>query len=106
MLWVGFMSYLYYEILMFELEEGEEIFVIEWICFMDEILIVFECFCWLVLIGKILEKVDLNDVKFYEIFENNGVNLKWVKDKVFVINVILYEVDLLGICGGEVLLEM
>ncbi|PWW42059.1 MULTISPECIES: GntR family transcriptional regulator [Paenibacillus] len=103
---VGFMSHLYYETSMLELEEGEEILVIERIRFTDETPIALERSCWPASVGKILEKVDLNDAKFYEILENNGINLKRAKDKVSAINATLYEADLLGIRGGEALLEM
>lgn len=49
---------------------------------------------------------DLDRAKFYEILEENGISLKRAKEKICAINATIYEADLLGIRGGEALLEM
>ena len=103
---VDFMSHLYYETSMLDLEKGEEILVIERIRFTDETPIALERSCWPAYIGKVLTKYDLNNAKFYEILENNEIFLKRAKDRVSAINATLYEADLLGVRGGEALLEM
>lgn len=97
---------LYYETSMLEVVEGEEIFVIERIRFADEVPIAIERSCWPLYIGKLLNEHDLNSAKFYGILEDNDIFLKRAKEKVSAINATIYEADLLGIRGGEALLEM
>ncbi|PJN89031.1 GntR family transcriptional regulator [Bacillus sp. mrc49] len=102
----NFTQDLYYETSMLQLAEGEEVFVIERIRFADDVPIAIERSCWPKHIGKMYEKHDLNSAKFYEILEGNGISLKRAKEKICAINATIYEADLLGIRGGEALLEM
>ncbi|TDL91635.1 GntR family transcriptional regulator [Vibrio vulnificus] len=102
----NFKKNLYYETSMLQLAEGEEVYVIERIRFADEVPIAIERSCWPMHIGKIIEKHDLNSAKFYEILEENEIFLKRAKEKICAINATIYEADLLGIRGGEALLEM
>ncbi|GAB1761367.1 MULTISPECIES: GntR family transcriptional regulator [Priestia] len=97
---------LYYETSMLELDAGEEVLVIERIRFADEVPIAIERSCWPTHIGKILVEQDLNRAKFYEVLEENEIFLKRAKEKISAINATIYEADLLGIRGGEALLEM
>ncbi|MED4074133.1 GntR family transcriptional regulator [Priestia endophytica] len=101
-----FKNDLYHETSMLELVEGTEILVIERIRFADEVPIAIERSCWPAHIGKVLEKSDLNSAKFYEVLEENDIFLKRAKEKISAINATIYEADLLGIRGGEALLEM
>ncbi|MDK8210620.1 UTRA domain-containing protein, partial [Bacillus subtilis] len=71
-----------------------------------EVPIAIERSCWPMHIGKILVEQDLNRAKFYEVLEENEIFLKRAKVKVSAINATIYEADLLGIRGGEALLEM
>ncbi|WP_110113857.1 GntR family transcriptional regulator [Bacillus sp. CGMCC 1.16541] len=88
------------------LADDEEVLVIERIRFADQIPIAIERSCWPAYIGKILVKHDLNMAKFYEILEENDVLLKNAKEKISAMNATIHEADLLGIRGGEALLEM
>ncbi|MED4389616.1 GntR family transcriptional regulator [Priestia aryabhattai] len=97
---------LYHETSMLELDAGEEVLVIERIRFADEVPIAIERSCWPMHIGKILVEQDLNRAKFYEVLEENEIFLKRAKEKISAINATIYEADLLGIRGGEALLEM
>lgn len=101
-----FSTDLYFEKSMLELEEDEEVLVVERIRFADKTPIAIERSCWPASIGKILTQHDLDGAKFYEILEQNDVHLKRAKEKISAINATIYEADLLGIRGGEALLEM
>ncbi|MGE6376709.1 GntR family transcriptional regulator [Peribacillus muralis] len=97
---------LYYETSMLQLADEEEVCVIERVRFADDVPIAIERSCWPVHIGKIINKHDLNNAKFYDILEENEIFLKRAKEKICAINATIYEADLLGIRGGEALLEM
>ena len=96
---------LYHEKSMLDIPENEEVLVIERIRFADSEPIAIERTCWPSHIGKLFENQDLDRAKFYEILEENGIILKRAKEKISAINATLYEADLLGIRGGEALLE-
>ena len=97
---------LYYEKTMLEVSDEEEILVVERIRFADKTPIAIERSCWPLYIGKILINQDLDSAKFYEVLEKNDILLKRAKEKISAMNATIYEADLLGIRGGEALLEM
>jgi GntR family transcriptional regulator len=96
---------LYHEKSMLNIPEDEEVLVIERIRFADHVPIAIERTCWPAHIGKLFENQDLDSAKFYEILENNDIILKRAQEKISAINATLFEADLLGIRGGEALLE-
>ncbi|MFP3126137.1 UTRA domain-containing protein [Ectobacillus funiculus] len=96
---------LYYEQSMLEVPE-EEILVIERIRFANKTPIAIERSCWPVHVGKLLVSHNLDNAKFYEILEENNIILKRAKEKISAMNATLYEADILGVRGGEAVLEM
>jgi GntR family transcriptional regulator len=84
----------------------EEILLVERIRFADHLPIAFERSCWAKKAGEILLKHDLDEAKFYKILELYNVFLKRAKEEISAVNATLLEADLLGIRGGEALLEM
>ncbi|OLS35443.1 GntR family transcriptional regulator [Bacillus sp. MRMR6] len=102
---VEFKNDLYHEKSMLNISEDEEILVIERIRFADQVPIAIERTCWPAHIGKIFVHQDLDSAKFYEILENNEIILKRAQERISAINATIYEADLLGIRGGEAMLE-
>lgn len=102
---VEFKQDLYHEKSMLNLPDDEEVLVIERIRFADQVPIALERSCWPSYIGKLFINLDLNSAKFYEILEQNDIILKRAHEKISAINATLYEADLLGIRGGEAMLE-
>lgn len=100
-----FKTDLYHEKSMLNIPEDEEVLVIERIRFADQIPIAIERTCWPSHIGKLFINEDLDSAKFYELLENNDIILKRAKEKISAINATLFEADLLGIRGGEAMLE-
>ncbi|TXC82234.1 GntR family transcriptional regulator [Metabacillus litoralis] len=103
---VEFTEDLYEEKLILDLPEEAEILIIERVRFADGVPIALERSCWPKEIGEVLIKYDLDSAKFYTILEKNNIMLKRAKEKISAMNATLYEADLLGIRGGEALLEM
>lgn len=103
---VEFTEALYEEKLNLEVPEDSRILIVERVRFANGMPIALERSCWPENIGEILIKHDLNSAKFYEILEHNNIILKRAKEKISAMNATLYEADLLGIRGGEALLEM
>ncbi|NQD64333.1 GntR family transcriptional regulator [Bacillus haikouensis] len=88
------------------ISENDSLVLIERIRFADDIPIALERSCWPLAIGKNLIKHNLNQAKFYEILEDEGVYLHKAKEIIKAINATIDEADLLGIRPGESLLEM
>jgi len=88
------------------LNDEDKILVIDRIRFVNDLPIALERTCWPEEIGEILLKHDLNNAKFYQILEENGVMLKKANEKISAVNATLHDADLLGISGGQALLEM
>lgn len=101
-----FISMLSFEKSMLQIPDNESVLLIERIRFANDTPIAIERSCWPEKIGQVLMKYDLNSAKYYEILESNNVFLKKAKEKISAINATLHEADLLGIRGGEALLEM
>lgn len=101
-----FLPILSFEKTMLQLPENESVLLIERIRFANDMPIAIERSCWPEKLGRILMKYDLNSAKYYEILENNDIYLKQANEKISAINATLHEADLLGIRGGEALLEM
>lgn len=101
-----FAAMLSFEKSMLQVPEHESVLIIERIRFANDMPIALERSCWPEKIGQILMKYDLNSAKYYEILESNNIFLKQAKEKISAINATLHEADLLGIRGGEALLEM
>lgn len=95
-----------YEKSMLQVPMDEEIFVIERLRFANQTPIAIERSFWPREIGKLLASKDLDRSTFYEILEENNIFLKHAKEKITAINATLFEADLLGIRGGQALLEM
>ncbi|MCF2941254.1 UTRA domain-containing protein [Paenibacillus alkaliterrae] len=95
-----------YEKSMLQIPDNESVLLIERIRFANDTPIAIERSCWPEKIGQVLMKYDLNSAKYYEILESNNVFLKKANEKISAINATLHEADLLGIRGGEALLEM
>lgn len=89
-----------------KLREDSTVVVIERIRFADKEPIAIERTCWPKEIGELLLGHDLNGAKYYEILENHGVYLKKANEMIGAVNATIYEADLLGITGGQALLEM
>ncbi|MBD1381568.1 GntR family transcriptional regulator [Bacillus sp. IB182487] len=106
LLFVKTSNNLKYESSMLKLPKEEEIVVIERLRFANQTPIAIERSCWPYCIGKMLIDQDLNGATFYEILEGNGITLKHAKEKITAINATLLEADLLGIRGGQALLQM
>jgi GntR family transcriptional regulator len=101
-----FTDSLHYEKSILNVGEDEKILLVERVRFADDTPIALERSCWPEHIGKILVNYDFNTAKFYEILEQHNILLKKAKEKISAINATIYEADLLGIRGGEALLEM
>jgi GntR family transcriptional regulator len=97
---------LYFEKSKLLVPDSEEILLIERIRFADDVPIAIERTCWVKKAGEILLQHDLEQAKFYEILENHDVFLKRAKEQISAINATILEADLLGIRGGEALLQM
>lgn len=95
-----------YEKSVLKVPKEEEIVVIERLRFANQTPIAIERSCWPYDIGKLLIDQDLNGATFYEILEENHIILKHAIEKITSINATLLEADLLGIRGGQALLEM
>lgn len=100
------MNGMYFEKTQLQVPNHEKILLIERIRFADDLPIAIERSCWAKEAGRILLKHNLDEAKFYAILEKHGVFLKRAKEKISAINATLPEADLLGIRGGEALLEM
>jgi len=101
-----FTTILIFEKSMLQVPEKEKVLLIERIRFANDTPIALERSCWPEKIGQILMKYDLNSARYYEILESNNIFLKQANEKISAINATLHEADLLGIRGGEALLEM
>jgi len=101
-----FRTDLYMEKQKLKLGENESVLVIERIRFADHEPIAYERTCWPEYIGEILLKHDLNGAKFYQILEEHEIYLKHAAEMISAVNATVYEADLLGISGGQALLEM
>ena len=97
---------LYFEKSQLQVPDEEEILLIERIRFADHTPIALERTCWVKKAGDILFKHNLDEAKFYEMLESNDVLLKRAKEQISAINATILEADLLGIRGGEALLQM
>ncbi|RBW67373.1 GntR family transcriptional regulator [Bacillus taeanensis] len=97
---------LYIEKKKLKLDDDSRVLVIERIRFADDEPIAFERTCWPEHIGEILMAHDLNGAKYYQILEDHSVYLKKANETITAVNATLYEADLLGISGGQALLEM
>ncbi|APH03432.1 GntR family transcriptional regulator [Bacillus weihaiensis] len=102
---IEFKKDLYHEKSKLDVPDDEEILVIERIRFADQVPIAIERTCWPAHIGKLFRDIDLDSAKFYEILEANDIILKRAHEKISAINATLFEADLLGIRGGEAMLE-
>jgi len=100
------LPFLQYERNVLHLKENENVMLIERIRYADDLPIAIERSCWPEHIGRILMQYDLNTAKYYEILENHQIYLKHAKEKISAINATVPEADMLGIRGGEALLEM
>jgi GntR family transcriptional regulator len=103
---VEFRNDLYTDKKMLQLPEEAGVAIIERIRFVDDEPIAFERTCWPEEIGKLLKQHDLDGAKFYEILEDHEIYLKKANETISAVNATPYEADLLGISGGESLLEM
>ncbi|RFB12079.1 GntR family transcriptional regulator [Bacillus sp. HNG] len=91
---------------MLNTSENSKILIIERIRLADDIPIALERTAWPEHIGEILIKHDLNGAKFYQILEEEGIFLKKATESITAINATPNDADLLGISGGQALLEM
>lgn len=89
-----------------QLASDEKVMIIERIRFADDEPIAIERTCWPEQIGKILVKHDLDGAKYYQILEEHNIYLKKANETISAVNATPYEADLLGISGGQALLEM
>src|SRR5699024_9372211 len=103
---VGNRNDMYFEKNILKISEKEKIMVIKRIRFVDDEPIAIEQTCWPEEIGEILMKYDLNGAKYYQILESHNIYLKKANETISAVNATPYEADLLGIRGGEALLEM
>ncbi|WP_281888544.1 GntR family transcriptional regulator [Paenibacillus sp. YYML68] len=101
-----FMTILDYERSQLQLPEHARVLLIERIRFANDTPIAIERSCWPEPIGQILMKFDLHAAKYYEILEQHDIFLKQAREKISALNATVHEADLLGIRGGEALLEM
>jgi GntR family transcriptional regulator len=101
-----FHDHLYTEKKKLKLPEQEKVLVIERIRFADDEPIALERTCWSKETGDILQQHDLNGAKFYQVLEEHNIYLKKADEKISAANATPYEADLLGISGGQALLEM
>lgn len=101
-----FSTLLHVEKSILQIPENEQVLLIERIRFANDIPIAFERSCWPEWVGHHLMKSDLNTAKYYEILENNNIYIKRAKENISAINATQLEADMLGIRGGEALLEM
>lgn len=101
-----FHKHLYTEKQKLKLADHEEILLIERIRFADDEPIALERTCWPKKTGDILKQHDLNGAKFYQILEEHNIHLKKANETISAVNATPYEADLLGISGGQSLLEM
>lgn len=101
-----FTALLHHDKSMLQVSEEEKILIIERIRFADNMPIALERSCWPEEIGQILMNHDLNTAQYYEILESNHIFLKRAHVKISAINATLHEADMLGIRGGEAMLEM
>lgn len=101
-----FLQILHHEKAALQLSDTETVLLIERIRYADDLPIAIERSCWPEKIGRILMKYDLYSAKYYEILESHQIYLKHAKEKISAINATVPEADLLGIRGGEALLEM
>lgn len=84
----------------------EEVVVIERLRFANQTPVAIERTCWPYHIGRMLLYQDLNGANFYDILEEKNIVLKTANEKIKAINASLIEADLLGIRGGQALLQM
>jgi GntR family transcriptional regulator len=101
-----FSTLLHAEKTILQVPENEQVLVIERIRLANDIPIAVERSCWPERVGHLLMKNDLNTAKYYEILEHNNIYIKRAKENISAINATLPEADMLGIRGGEALLEM
>lgn len=97
---------LYTEKKILQLSENESVTLIKRIRFVEDNPVALERTSWPNEIGKILQKQDLNNAKYYQILEKYGFYLKKANETISAVNATPYEAELLGITGGEALLEM
>lgn len=97
---------LYFEKTQLQVADHEDILVVERIRFADNLPIAIERSCWIKKAGEILLMHNLDEAKFYELLEEHSVALKRANEQISAINATILEADLLGIRGGEALLEM
>lgn len=97
---------LYVERQKLNLGENARVLVIDRIRFVDNEPIAYERTCWPEDIGKLLMEHDLNGAKYYQILEDHSIFLKKANEVISAVNATVYEADLLGISGGQALLEM
>jgi GntR family transcriptional regulator len=84
----------------------DEIVVIERLRFANQTPVAIERTCWPYSIGKVLLYQDLDGANFYDILEEQNIVLRTANEKIKAINATLFEADLLGIRGGQALLQM
>lgn len=84
----------------------DEIVVIERLRFANQTPVAIERTCWPYHIGSVLLYQDLDGANFYDILEEQNIILKTANEKIKAINATLFEADLLGIRGGQALLQM
>jgi GntR family transcriptional regulator len=84
----------------------DEIVVIERLRLANQTPVAIERTCWPYSIGKMLLYQDLDVANFYDILEEQNIILKTANEKIKAINATLLEADLLGIRGGQALLQM
>ena len=86
--------------------EDGKVLIIERIRFADGIPIALERTSWPESIGEILMKHDLDDALYYQILEDEGIILQRAAETISAVNATPYDADLLGVNGGQALLEM
>ncbi|KKI93694.1 GntR family transcriptional regulator [Bacillus sp. SA1-12] len=84
----------------------DEIVVIERLRFANQAPVAIERTCWPYHIGRILLNEDLNCANFYDILAKENIVLETANEKIKAINASLVDADLLGIRGGQALLQM
>ncbi|GGC85266.1 GntR family transcriptional regulator [Thalassobacillus devorans] len=89
-----------------ELPEPAKIVLIERIRFANDEPIAIERTCWPEDVGTVLLDHDLNGAKFYQILEDHKIYLREASETITAVNATPYEADMLGVNGGESLLQM
>lgn len=97
---------LYFEKKILQLNEDDKVLVIERIRYANYEPIAYERTCWPIKIGNVFLGYDLNRAKYYQILEDEGIFLKKAHETIIAVNATIYEAGLLGVSGGEALLEM